>query len=223
MGTSSTILPTSSLQPPPPYKNNTMKLIFITITLASIAAIGWSTRVSIPVGVTTNPALEELETFYHDLHPQPTPPPYYTVPSMKEMRKKKEKKVAARKAREDWEALTASLREQMLVTENTENAPEEIQNENKTEIEIYEVQGVETKEREEKQEEMKKNDWVKEILYTQLEVTHMESSKRGLLIWAMQMEYAGQTFFDGYVLFSLFSDCVSLLQHRCFRVSGKRF
>ena len=137
------------------------------------------------------------------------------------MRNKKEKKVAARKAREDWEALTATLKEQMLVTENTENAPEEIQNENNTEIEIYEVQGVETKEREEKQEEMKRNDWVKEILYTQLEVTHMESSKRGLLNWAMQMDYAGQTFFDGYVLFSLFSECVSLLQHRCSRVSGK--
>jgi len=140
---------------------------------------------------------------------------------MKEMRKRKEKKVAARKARDDWEALTASLREQMLVTENTENVEGKQNEENSTEIEIHEIQGVETKERE-NQEEMKRNDWVKEILYTQLEVTHMESSKRGLLIWAMQMEYAGQTFFDGYVLFSLFSDCVSLLQHRCFRVSGKR-
>jgi len=53
---------------------------------------------------------------------------------------------------------------------------------------------------------------VEKRFYSQLELSDMEASKRGLLNWVMQMEYAGQTFFDGYVpLFFFFLRSMSNL------------
>jgi hypothetical protein len=43
----------------------------------------------------------------------------------------------------------------------------------------------------------------KERMFTQLELVNVTEEKRGLMNWVMQMEYSGQTFFDGYVLFSV--------------------
>ena len=77
-----------------------MKLFFIVFTILSIAAFGWSTRVSIPVGVTTNPALEALATFFPRLHP--TPVPVHNVPSLREVRKKRLEEVAAERASDEW-------------------------------------------------------------------------------------------------------------------------
>jgi hypothetical protein len=87
-----------------------------------------------------------------------------------------------------------------------------VDNIRKSPIMVYEVgdvQLVDTLSTEDKEEEEVKQDLVehdqeeeeRERVFTQLELSvhGVSEEKRGLMNWVMQMEYSGETFFDGYV------------------------
>jgi len=131
---------------------------------------------------------------------------------------------AAQQDRKKWEELTANFRG--VSKEEADGGAEVVANgeEEKEESIQQEVEEVIEKEEEEemvvKEEEVVEEDQgsgeVEKRFYSQLELSEMEASKRGLLSWVMQMEYAGQTFFDGYVFscpFSIFLKFHSPLRH----------
>lgn len=111
------------------------------------------------------------------------------------MRKVKEE-VAMEKAREEWAALTKRFMGASAEKVKSEDIiTQDLGEEKKREDVADEKEVVESDEREEEMEDR---------FYSQIELSEMKDSesKRGLLNWVMQMEYTGQTFFDGYVLFS---------------------
>jgi hypothetical protein len=122
--------------------------------------------------------------------------------------------MAAERAREEWAKLTARAREfskekekrdEEVIVERKEESVENIMDEqvveqdDEKEEELFEQEDKKEVEVMEEMEEEEGTGEVEERFYSQIELSDMEASKRGLLNWVMQMEYAGKTFFDGYV------------------------
>jgi hypothetical protein len=106
---------------------------------------------------------------------------------MERLRVRKEE-IASEKMRDEW----AALKYRMM------NAQDQDEQEKERVLEVGENGNEDSyEEKEEKEEE------VEGRFYTQLELANSTDAKRGLLNWVMQMEYAGQTFFDGYVFLLL--------------------
>jgi hypothetical protein len=194
--------PTPIFPPTPPptqqrnnkYKYTIMKITFLLFGVLSLLTLGWSTRVSLPRGsIKHHQTLKAMETFYPELsrsHPPSQPYGFSAQPSnaldvfLGEMKRKKADD-AAEKMREEWAKLTAKFlgRSNKDVTEAEEDEDDQV------------VQD----EKEEEANKMEAVGGVEKRFYSQIEVADMEASKRGLLNWVMQMDYSGQTFFDGYV------------------------
>lgn len=124
---------------------------------------------------------------------------------------------AAQRDREEWAKLTARFGG--FSKEKADFGAHEVKNEEEEESiqqdhEVVDEEGF--VEEEEVVEDEQGSGEVEKRFYSQLELSEMEASKRKLLNWVMQMEYAGQTFFDGYVfscLFSIFLNYHSPLRH----------
>jgi len=107
--------------------------------------------------------------------------------------------LAAERAREEWAKLTARAREASKEREEVFVEREEESVDNVEDEVVVEQDEGENDELVEKEEIEEGSGEVEDRFYSQLEVSDMEAGKRGLLNWVMQMEYAGKTFFDGYV------------------------
>jgi len=230
-------LPLSQSQPQPqrlqpevqPKKYNlTMKISFLIIASLSLLGLGFSSRLNIPVGLIVHKSLKAMETFFPETR---TPlPPRPVTSNLVELMRIRKAEIAAERAREEWAKMTARARElskekeksdeEVLVKreeESVENVEDQevvqqdekvVQEDNKEDVDVKR----ET-EKEEVEEEGEGTGEVEERFYSQLELSDMEVSKRGLLNWVMQMEYAGKTFFEGYV----FSSSLSYLPYRHLR------
>jgi hypothetical protein len=191
-----------------------MKIIILIIASLSFIMIGFSNRLNIPVGLTTHKSLKAMETFF----PETRPPPPKPASNLEEMVRKKRDEIIFRKAREEWVRLTALYgvnrdeKDEEVTVEREEESVEDtedqelVEQEDEDEVDIrQEMEEEEVREEEKETGEVE----VENRFYSQLEFSDMEASKRGLLNWVMQMEYAGQTFFDRYV-FCLLSPSVCL-------------
>jgi len=129
--------------------------------------------------------------------------------------------MAAERAREEWAKLTARAREASKERDEVIVKQEEESVDNVEHEVVVEQEEGENDELVEKEEIEEGTGEVEERFYSQLELTDMEASKRGLLNWVMQMEYAGKTFFDGYVFLSFFPSSLSFAAsssyHHCRR------
>ena len=149
-----------------------------------------------------------METFFPETR-RPLPPRPVTSNLVELMRMKKAE-LAAERAREEWAKLTAKAREasqerdEEVIVEQEEESVGNVEDE----VVVERDEG-ENDELVEKEEIEDGRGEVEERFYSQLELTDMEASKRGLLNWVMQMEYAGKTFFDGYVFPSSLSSASS--------------
>jgi hypothetical protein len=184
-----------------------MKILFIIIATLSLLGLVWSNRLNIPVGLTVHKSLKAMETLFPETR-TPLPPRPVTSDLVELMRIRKAE-IGAERAREEWAKLTTRAREFSKEQEKRdEQVPvkrEEESVENVKDEEVVEEgdekneQFVEGEDKQEVVEEEEGTGQVKKRFYSQLELSDMEASKRGLLNWVMQMEYAGKTFFDGYV------------------------
>jgi len=118
----------------------------------------------------------------------------------------KKAEIAADRARKEWAKLTARAREaskqrdEEVIVKQEEESVDNVEHEIVVERDEGENnEFVEKGEKEEVEGIEEARGEVEERFYSQLELSDMEGSKRGLLNWVMQMEYAGKTFFDGYV------------------------
>lgn len=186
-----------------------MKITFIFMVVLGLVTLGWSTRISIPVGITTNKAIRAMETFFPETRPPPVrvPPPSDLLGMMRKVKEE----IAMDQAREEWAALTKRFMSQAMEEVKSEDILKQDrgEEEHKEGKVVDEEVLVESDEREEE---------VEARFYSQIELSEMKDSKskRGLLNWVMQMEYAGQTFFDGYVfsiLVAFRSVCPSRICH----------
>jgi hypothetical protein len=181
--------------PPNVYKyKSIMKIILLIIASLSLLAVGWSNRLNIPVGLTTHKSLKAMETFF----PETRPPPPRPASSLR----KKRDEIISRKARAEWVRLKAlhgfnkeEVENEEVIVEREEESVEDIEDQ-VVEQEDGEVVGVMEEEVRAEAEERESGE-VEDRFYSQLELTDMEASKRGLLNWVMQMDFSGQTFFDG--------------------------
>jgi hypothetical protein len=189
-----------------------MKIFFIIIATLSLFGLGWSNRLNIPVGLTVHKSLKAMETFFPETR-RPLPPRPVTSDLVQLLRIRKEE-IAAERAREEWARLTAQARgfskekekrdEEAQVEreeDSVKNAEDEIvvQQDDEKEEELFEQEDKTEVDVMKEMEEEEGTGEVEKRFYSQLELSDMEASKRGLLNWVMQMEYAGKTFFDGYV------------------------
>jgi len=130
--------------------------------------------------------------------------------------------MATQRDREEWAKLTARFRRVSKeeasgageVVDSEEEGESVQQDDREVEVIGEEVVVVEEEEVVEEDEEQGSEE-VKKRFYSQLELSDKEASKRGLLNWVMQMEYAGTTFFDGYVFSCLFSTFLTSLHLHC--------
>jgi len=150
-----------------------------------------------------------METFFPETR---TPlPPRPVTSNLVELMRIRKAEIAAERAREEWAKLTARAREASGEQEKRDQEVsvkrEEESVENVKDQEVVQRDDKENEklvEQEDKQEVLEVEEGkgeVEERVYSQLELSDMEASKRGLLNWVMQMEYAGKTFFDGYASF----------------------
>lgn len=133
------------------------------------------------MGKTTHRAVKAIETFFPETRTRPVSVPKPVPDVMERLRIRKEE-IALEKMREEW----AALKYRMMSAQDEQ--------ERESDLEVGENENVEKEEEEEE---------VEARFYTQLELANSTDTKRGLLNWVMQMEYAGQTFFDGYVFLLL--------------------
>jgi hypothetical protein len=189
-----------------------MRIILIFIATLSLLGLGWSNRLNIPVELTVHKSLKAMETFFPETR-RPLPPRPVTSDLVELMRIRKAE-IAAERAREEWARLTAQARgfsrekekrDGEVVVEREEESVEDVKDE------VVVQQDDEKEEELVQQEDKREGDVMKEMeeeegtgevekrFYSQIELSDMEASKRGSLNWVMQMEYAGKTFFDGYV------------------------
>lgn len=134
--------------------------------------LGRTTVVSIPVARLTHPAMEAMGTFF-------------PVPKEKE---KGEEIVKARGGRVKRKGTRLVEVEVEKVVQQGERVGMSVVEDGKVEVE-FQVNNSEMVTDHERGE--------KEKMYTQLELVNVTEEKRGLMNWVMQMEYSGQTFFDG--------------------------
>jgi hypothetical protein len=184
-----------------------MKIFFIIIASLSLLGLGWSNRLNIPVGLTVHKSLKAMETFFPETR-RPLPARPVTSDLVQLMRIRKAE-MAAERAREEWAKLTARAREaskekekrdeQVPVEREEESADNAVGEEVVQQEDEKNEKFVEGEDKQEVMEEEEGTGEVEQRFYSQLELSDMEASKRGLLNWVMQMEYAGKTFFDGYV------------------------
>jgi len=194
-----------------------MKISIIIITTLFLLVIGLSNRLNTPVALTHKETLKAMETFFPETRPPIRAKPATT--NAVELMRKRQMERAAQRDREEWAKLTAKFRGASkekangggeLVANREEEEEESIQQD------YEEVKEVVVVEEEDVVGEEQGSGEVEKRFYSQLELSEMEASKRKLLNWVMQMEYAGQTFFDGYVfscLFSIFLNYHSPLRH----------
>jgi len=117
----------------------------------------------------------------------------------------KKAELAAERARKEWAKLTARAREASKERDEEVIVKQEEESVDNVEDEVVvEREEGENNELVEKEEIEEGRGEVEERFYSQLELSDVGAGKRGLLNWVMQMEYAGKTFFDGYVIPSLF-------------------
>jgi hypothetical protein len=189
-----------------------MRIFFIIIASLSLLGIGFSNRLNIPVGLTVHKSLKAMETFFPETRTRLPPRP--VTSDLVELMRIRKAEMAAERAREEWAKLTARAREASKEKEkkdeevpvkreeeNVENVKDEQvveQDDGKEEVLVEQVNKEEVDVMKEMEEEEGTGEAEKRF-YSQLELSDMEASKRGLLNWVMQMEYAGKTFFDGYV------------------------
>jgi len=139
--------------------------------------LGRTTVISIPVARLTHPAYEAMATFFPDSSGTEDKGAIKPEPVRVRTEKEMEEEI-----KERLEVLT---RLEMNIEMNMEMEREEsIVGDIEIGIEVTESEGGEKEEKR---------------MYTQLEIVNVTEEKRGLMNWVMQMEYAGQTFFDGYV------------------------
>lgn len=203
-----------------------MRIFFIIIATLSLFGLGWANRLNIPVGLTVHKSLKAMETFFPETRTRLPARP--VTSNLVELMRIRKAEIAAERAREEWARLTAQARG---LSKEKEKRDEEVIVERKEESveNVMDEQVVEQDDGKEEepfeQEDRKEVDVMKEMeeeegtgevekrFYSQLELSDMEVSKRGLLNWVMQMEYAGKSFFDGYV----FSNPRSSLPYRHLR------
>jgi len=155
-----------------------------------------------------------METFFPETR-IPLPPRPVTT-DLVELMKIRKTELAADRAREEWAKMTARARELSKEKEkrdeevgvereeeSVENVEDQevvqqdekvVQENNKEEVDV-----MREREKEEVEDDEEASGEIEDRFYSQLELSDVEASKRGLLNWVMQMEYAGKTFFDGYV------------------------
>jgi hypothetical protein len=148
-----------------------------------------------------------METFFPETR-RPLPPRPVTSDLVELMRIRKAE-IAAERAREEWAKLTARAREfskekekrdeEVIVEREEESADNAVGEEVVQQDDSDDKEHVEGEDKREVVVEEEGTGEVEKRFYSQLELSEREASKRGLLNWVMQMEYAGKTFFDGYV------------------------
>ena len=194
----------------PKKYNLTMKISFLIIASLSLLGLGFSSRLNIPVGLIVHKSLKAMETFFPETR---TPlPPRPVTSNLVELMRIRKAEIAAERAREEWAKMTARAREsskekekrdEEVVVDREEESVENVEDQEvvqQAEEVVQEEVGVKREtEKKEVEEEEEVSGEMEERFYSQLELFDMEASKRGLLNWVMQMEYAGKTFFDGYV------------------------
>ena len=150
-------------------------LVFFLGAFTLFVKLGRTTVISIPVARLTHPAYEAMATFF----PESSGTEEQGAVEVEPVRVKSEKEVEeeVKKRLEDLKRLEMNMKMEM---ERKNSIVEDIEID--TEVKENDVEDKEEKR-----------------MYTQLELVNVTEEKRGLMNWVMQMEYAGQTFFDGYV------------------------
>lgn len=139
--------------------------------------LGRTTVISIPVARLAHPAYEAMATFFPESYgsedKMPVEPEPVRVKTEKEMEEEVKKRLEDLKRLEMNMEIEKEMKREKSIVKDIEID---------TEVKESDVEDKEEKRR-----------------YTQLELVNVTEEKRGLMNWVMQMEYAGQTFFDGYV------------------------
>jgi len=152
-------------------------LVFFLGAFTLFVKLGRTTVISIPVARLAHPAYEAMATFF----PDSSGTEELGAVEVEPVRVKTEKEIEEEVKRrlEDLERLEMNM---------------EMEKEMKRERSIVEDIGFDIQVKEYGEEDKEEGK-----MYTQLTLVNVTEEKRGLMNWVLQMEYAGQTFFDGYV------------------------